>query len=102
VARFRLKDEAVRDLDEIWEFTVERWSVVRAQTYLADLEATFELIAQNPYISRPRPELSPPAHLHHHRSHIIMYRVDNGDIVIERVLHERQNWIALLTSDSRP
>jgi len=47
-----------------------------------------------------RRELRPPARLHRHRSHVIVYRVEAPWLAVVRILHIRQNWRQLASTGS--
>jgi toxin ParE1/3/4 len=52
-------------------------------------------LADNPRIARERRELNPPMRLHRYRAHMIAYTIREEDILIVRVLHEREDWQSL-------
>jgi toxin ParE1/3/4 len=39
MSRYVLTRAAVRDLDQIWDYTAETWSVKQAESYAGDLKA---------------------------------------------------------------
>ena len=92
----RLTPQAIRDLEEIWLFTAATWSVDQADSYITELNDTFELICFTPQIARERQEISPPVRMHRHRSHLIIYRLVDRVVVIVRVLHMKAHWQSAL------
>lgn len=92
----RLRPKAEADLDEIWAWTVARWSETQAIAYLEGMEAGFRLLAEYPEIARLRQELSPPVRLYRYRRHVIVFRAGDAGLEILRVLHSRANWQSLL------
>lgn len=96
-ARYRLAPKAESDLAEIWQYTAQTWSLDQADTYLDQFVAAFELIAALPTVARERSEFTPPIRIHVHQSHLIIYRW-HTDVVILRILGDRQNWQAILTA----
>ena len=61
--------------------------------YHNDLERVFELLADNPLMARERTEISPPVRIHPHKSHVIVYLVDDtGDVIVVRVRHGHEDW----------
>ena len=48
MSRYRLTPAARRDLSSIWDFTEERWDVRQAETYLNEIRAAIERIADHP------------------------------------------------------
>jgi toxin ParE1/3/4 len=47
VANYILKKRADQDLQEIWEYTNNKWGEKQARKYLEQLEARFVLLAEN-------------------------------------------------------
>jgi toxin ParE1/3/4 len=92
----RLAPEAERDLENIWVHTVANWSIEQADRYIGDINKIFDLLLTSPLIARERLEFVPPVRVHHHQSHVIIYRVNGDCIDIVRVIHMKQNWSALL------
>lgn len=91
----RLAPEAERDLENIWVHIVAMWSIEQAENYIGDINSTFELLSLSPLIARERIEFTPPVRVHRRQSHVIIYRM-NGDFTdIVRVVHMRQNGLAL-------
>lgn len=91
-----LTPAALDDLDEIWAFSAETWSVSQAETYLSDLGLQLQALCDYPEIARERQELSPPVRIHRFRSHVVLYRIDGDRLVVFRVVHARRDWSALL------
>ena len=97
VANYRLTPRARDDLTHLWQQGAERWGPERADRYLDGLIDTFALIAEFPQIARLRHEISPPVRLHPHGSHVIVY-LDDPEVVVLRILHDRQDLLAALDS----
>jgi toxin ParE1/3/4 len=53
LSEYRLKPRAIADLDEIWDFTVERWSEAQAERYILGLRDDFDMLADQPLLGRP-------------------------------------------------
>lgn len=97
---FRLTPAAQDDLETIWDYTVSQWSIDQAETYLRGLQKTLDLLVYQPYLGRERQEIFPPVRLHAYRLHLIIYRIESGDLEVIRIPHNRRNWSALL--DGQP
>lgn len=95
-ARYTIVPEALGDLENIWTYGVEMWSVDQADRYLDELADAFDRIAQSPRIFRERLEFVPPVRISPHRSHLIVYTEVDGEVTILRVLGGRQDWRAIL------
>lgn len=96
VSDYRLSPSALKDLDAIWDHSARKWSVGQADTYTRDLAADMAFLVQHPQIAPERREVRPPVRLYRSGSHLIIYRVEAGWILVLRVVHARQNWVELL------
>ena len=93
--RFAITVEAQADLDDIWIYTAETWSVDQAEAYDIALHETFDRIAEFPSIGKKISDLEGDIHAVNHASHFVFY--DTDPIRILRVMHHRQDWQALLS-----
>lgn len=93
---YRLKPKALEDLEEIWRYTAETWSLSQADIYQDALANSFKLIAGMPEVARERMEFDPPVRIHVHQSHLIVYIILDEHIEIVRVLGGRQDWHTIL------
>ena len=93
---YRLHPAALTDIDAIWDFTAQKWSVDQADAYLRGLFHAFASLIDFPERARERTEFDPPVRLLRCQSHLIIYRIEADHIAIIRVPHMQQNWGALL------
>ena len=93
---YRLAPQAIADLDDIWRFSAERWSIEQADRYIDDLTRIFETIAAMPTLARERSEFKPPVRIHVHESHLIVYTIAEEHVTILRLLGGRQDWVSIL------
>jgi toxin ParE1/3/4 len=90
---YRIARAAQADLINIYTDGVEQFGVVQAEKYQDRIEQVIVLIAENPEIARVRAEITPPVRIHPAKSHIIVYLIDDQNVVrILRVRHARENW----------
>lgn len=94
--QYRLAPRALADLDDIWRFSAETWSVAQADQYIDDLVCVFETIAALPMLARERQEFTPPVRIHVHESHLIIYAIAENHVAILRLLGGRQDWVSIL------
>ena len=87
---------AHNDLDDIWRYSAETWSIAQADRYIDDLVRVFETIAALPPLVRERLVFDPPVRIHTHESHLVIYAVAKDSVTVLRVLGARQDWISLL------
>lgn len=86
--RIKLKPLVEQDLVNIWRYTYENWGERQAEQYLDELDSAILNLAEQPYICRDRLEFSPPVRILHIAHHIVIYQVNDNELLIIRVLHE--------------
>ena len=87
-----MTNKAVGDLSDIWKYTAEKWSENQADTYYRMLINAFNEIAEKPEIGRRYTEVKENLLGFRAEKHIVFYRIiENGDILIIRILHERMD-----------
>jgi len=92
MAKYRFTNSAVKDLSDIWNYTVETWSESQADNYYKLLINACTAIAKKPEIGKVYPEIYPDLKGRLTSKHIIFYRVmDDQSIEITRILHERMD-----------
>lgn len=84
--------KAKADLDDIWDYTRQRWSRDQANAYLAGLRSAVDLLAEQPHIARLRQEFSPAVRVHPYRSHLVIFEADEAEVRVIRVMHGRSDW----------
>jgi toxin ParE1/3/4 len=79
-------------LEQIWDYTYDRWGIDQAQGYLRELQQAIERAAANPRIGRACDEIRPGYRKLAAASHTLFYRVTAEDIIdVVRVLHKRMD-----------
>lgn len=89
---FRLSKEAERDIVGLYVYGLLEFGTAQADEYHDGLNALFRLLADNPRMGREWREFRPPVRLHPYRSHLVIYVVEQADILVVRVLHMRADW----------
>ncbi|PPC92029.1 MAG: plasmid stabilization protein ParE [Methylobacter sp.] len=85
---YKLRPQALNDLEAIWLYGVKRWGLAQAEKYLTALTHSFQSIAENPLLCRERDEFTPPVRIHHQGRHVVLYLIEDNHIAIIRVLHD--------------
>ena len=67
---YRLTPTAQNDLEEIWLYTTQRWSMGQADRYTDILEDTFDRLLFMPEMARERSEFEPPVRIHPSAEHL--------------------------------
>lgn len=89
--RFVLRPRAQADLDEIWDYTADRWGLDQAETYIRQLWKEIQTVADRPSLGRECSEVRPGYRKHPSGSHVVFYRLADGEIDVVRILHERMD-----------
>lgn len=90
---YRLTRKAEDDIVRIYFEGVRLFGADQAERYHYELEAIFNLIADNPKLARARYEISPPVRVHPHKSHLIIYLTEeDGSVLVVRVRHAHEDW----------
>lgn len=77
---YRLTPRALKDLDQIADFTLAMWGERQTEKYLSDMSKRFDWLGKNPGAGRLRDEIGEGYRSFRQGSHLIFYIVD-GDIV---------------------
>jgi len=90
--KFKFSNEAVRDLEEIWIYTKEIWSIEQADRYYNLIINEVEFISQNPSLGRDITCITDGYRSTKVKSHVIYYKIEeDGVILIVRILHQRMD-----------
>lgn len=91
---YRLSRKAADDIVQVYLTSVEMFGVDQAERYHEGLEQSFRFLSDFPLAAAERTELNGSSRVHPYRSHIIIYRLDGPDILVQRVRHASADWIA--------
>lgn len=90
--RFVLTPRARADLDEIWDYTADRWGPEQAETYTRQLWKHIQTVADKPALGRECGEVRAGYRQYPSGSHVLFYRLIDAGIDIVRILHERMDY----------
>jgi toxin ParE1/3/4 len=91
---FKLSKKALKDIEDIWLFTVENWSVIQADRYFNSIFEEIEFIAENPLSGKDYDHVRRNYRCSKVQSHLIFYRIASNkknEVEIIRVLHQRMD-----------
>ncbi len=92
MAKFKLTNNAVKDLSDIWHYIVEAWSESQADKHYKLLLNACSSIAKQPQIGKAYEEIYPELKGKRASKHIIFYRLmKDNSIEITRILHEQMD-----------
>ncbi|WP_404333340.1 type II toxin-antitoxin system RelE/ParE family toxin [Sphingomonas sp. MMS12-HWE2-04] len=88
--RVELTRAAGRDLDDIYDYTLEHWGEAQAGEYVRALQKACRLLSSDPELGAIA-DILPGYRKLRHREHLIFYRILTGRIVVSRILHPRMD-----------
>lgn len=88
--RLRFSPCAEADLEEIGDY-IARDNPERAVTFIEEIEAHCNRIAENPTAFPKREDIAPGLLMAVHRRYLIFYRIVEKTVRIERVIHGARN-----------
>ena len=91
MSRYRLTPAAQHDLSSIWDFTEERWGVRQAETYIVEIRAAVERVADDPRRGRTCNEIREGYRRYGIGSHLLFYVESAEGVDVVRILHQRMD-----------
>lgn len=86
-----ISKKAVSDLENIWLYTVEKWSVEQADRYYSLIFDEIAYICKNESAGKSMEHVRKGYRASKVKSHLIFYKISNNIIEIVRILHERMD-----------
>lgn len=90
---YKISVKASEDIENIWLYTFENWSIEQADRYVNLILDEIEYLAENPAFGKDFSHIRKDYHCAKVKSHIIFYRNNEkqNEIEIIRVLHQRMD-----------
>ncbi len=90
---FRISVKSAEDLEKIWIYTFENWSIEQADRYLSLILDEISFLAENPQNGVNFGDVRTGYHYSKVKSHLVLYKRNDRNKVIEviRILHERMD-----------
>ena len=87
-----LSPRVQRDIEDIWNYSVERWNVEQAEKYIRQIHTAIEDVANEPQIARSCDHIRRGYWRYPAGSHVLFFRLIDDGIDIIRVLHSRMDF----------
>jgi len=88
MAKYFLSNQAVKDLADIWLYTVEEWSEDQADKYYQYLLDSCQEVADNPNLAKQYREVTDELLGIRANRHLIFFRIlSKSEIEVLRILH---------------
>ena len=94
-----IRPRAIEDLEDIWQYTHERWGAGQADRYLFTIDAALTNLAQDPTTGRSMDSVRAGYWSLHVGRHLVFYTFDDDVLSVRRVLHDRMDVPGRLTDD---
>ncbi|NQX86839.1 MAG: type II toxin-antitoxin system RelE/ParE family toxin [Flavobacteriaceae bacterium] len=90
---FKISQEANRDIENIWLYTYENWSLEQADRYFNLIIDEIEYLTKNPESGKNYNQIRKGYYRSRIKSHVIFYKINlkAKQIEIIRVLHQRMD-----------
>ena len=89
---YRISKKAVEDLENIWTYTLHKWSIEQADRYYNLIINEIEFITKNVMAGKSMDHIKTGYRASIVKSHLIFYRKSQGNqIEVIRVLHQRMD-----------
>ena len=90
--KYRISQQAISDLNEVWLYTLRKWSKEQADRYYQQIINEIEFISDNFYVGKLAENTRKNYRVVQINSHLIFYRkTENKLVEIVRILHQRMD-----------
>ena len=89
--QYVISKKALTDLEEIWLYTLEKWTVDQANRYYTLIFDEINFICKNINAGKSMEHVRKGYLASKVKSHLIFYRILNNTVEIIRILHERMD-----------
>ncbi len=92
MAKYIISEKSLEDLNNIWIYTAENWSVEQANRYYNLIVDEIEYISENFETAKEFGTIRKDYKYSKVKSHLVFYkRSENLELEVVRILHERMN-----------
>ena len=89
---YKISHKAYEDIENIWLYTFENWSLEQADRYINLLFDEIEYLADNPNSGKDFNHVRKNYRCSKVKSHLIFYRLDKQSYIeVIRILHQRMD-----------
>lgn len=91
--KYKISNEAQNDIENIWVYTFETWSIEQADRYYDLIFDEIEYLAENPNSGKDYSHVRKGYYRSKVKSHFIFYRINQkeNEVEIIRVLHQQMD-----------
>ena len=89
--RLEIREEAYLDLENIWNYTLETWSLKQADKYYNAIIEAIEFLCTEPKSGKSAEHLRKGYRLFKVNSHLIFYITTDFELDVIRILHSQMD-----------
>jgi len=97
--KYKISRKAASDLEAIWLYTFENWSVEQADRYYNLIIDEIKYLANNPKVGKDYGHVRAGYFRSTVKSHFIFYKISQDTLEVIRILHQRMDIDARLDTD---
>jgi toxin ParE1/3/4 len=87
MATYVFSNKGEDDLTEIYRYGFINFGERQADLYAEQLKEKCQALSEFPLLHRERKEFNPPVRIGYHGKHLIIYTIEDGYVLIVRILH---------------
>lgn len=92
IQKYRISEKAIEDLEKIWLYTLENWSLEQADRYHVLIINEIEFITRNFNLSRKMDYVRSGYRMSKVKSHLIFFKKTDDDFIeIIRIVHQNMD-----------
>jgi len=91
VLPYVISKKAIADLEEIWLYTADKWSIDQADRYYHLIFDEINFICKNPKAGKPMDYIRRGYRAAKVKFHLVFYKIEKDTVQIVRMLHERMD-----------
>ncbi len=96
ITHYELSSLADKDLEDVFDYTLEEFGLDQAISYLQSIEKVLQQLIVNPDLGRERPDIRTGLRSFPKGSHVIFYRIQTDVLKVVRVLHGSRDVLRFL------
>lgn len=96
---YKISSSAISDLEEIWLFTLNNWSLDQADRYFNLIMNEIEYLSINPKSGKDYLFIREGYYCSKVKSHLIFYKLNVNVVEVMRILHQKMDIEIQLTDE---
>ena len=93
---YRFSERAIIDTEALYEASLTQFGLRSADRYFAIMLDAAQFASDHPFAAPERADCSIPVRVRYFGAHLLVYQLDDNDVIIQRVFHQSQDWFELL------